>query len=84
MNLPYKFIVTGSGSLELKEKIHESLPGRKRLFYLRPVSFWEFLNFKTNYQFEKKETEFLKIEKMLAKDILNEYLRVIFKISHQL
>src|SRR3989338_6830102 len=25
MNLPYKFIVSGSGSLELKEKIHESL-----------------------------------------------------------
>ena len=30
MNLPYKFIITGSGSLELKEKIHESLAGRKR------------------------------------------------------
>src|SRR3989338_8852975 len=25
MNLPYKFIVSGSGSVELKEKIHESL-----------------------------------------------------------
>jgi len=74
MNLPYKFIVTGSGSLELKEKIHESLPGRKRLFYLRSVSFWEFLNFKTNYQFEQKKREFLKIEKILAKEILNEYL----------
>jgi predicted AAA+ superfamily ATPase len=32
MNLPYKFIVSGSGSLELKEKIHESLAGRKRIF----------------------------------------------------
>jgi len=74
MRLPYKFIVTGSGSLELKEKIHESLPGRKRLFYLWPVSFWEFLNFKTNYQFEGKETEFLKVEKTFAKEILNEYL----------
>src|SRR3970040_2611283 len=29
MRVPYKFIVTGSGSLELREKIHESLPGRK-------------------------------------------------------
>ena len=28
-NLPYKMIVSGSGSLELKEKIHESLAGRK-------------------------------------------------------
>lgn len=24
LNLPYKFIISGSGSLELKEKIHES------------------------------------------------------------
>lgn len=27
-NLPYKFIVSGSGSIELKERIHESLVGR--------------------------------------------------------
>ncbi len=26
---PYKFIVSGSGSMELREKIHESLVGRK-------------------------------------------------------
>ena len=32
MNLPYKFIVSGSGSVELKERIHESLTGRKRIF----------------------------------------------------
>ena len=30
LKLPYKFIVSGSGSLELKEKIHESLVGRQR------------------------------------------------------
>src|SRR3990167_2573098 len=51
MNLPYKFIVTGSGSLELKEKIHESLVGRKRFFTLDPVSFPEFLNYQTDYKF---------------------------------
>ena len=44
--LPYKFIVSGSGSLELKEKIHESLPGRKRLFELSTLSFEEFVNYK--------------------------------------
>ncbi|MDP8216192.1 MAG: AAA family ATPase, partial [Candidatus Kaelpia imicola] len=33
-NLPYKLIVSGSGSVELKEKIHESLLGRKREFLL--------------------------------------------------
>lgn len=44
--LPYKFIVSGSGSLELKEKIHESLMGRKRLFELSTLSFEEFVNYK--------------------------------------
>lgn len=44
--LPYKFIVSGSGSLELKEKIHESLPGRKRLFELSTLNFEEFVDYK--------------------------------------
>ena len=47
-NLPVKFIVTGSGSMELKAKIHESLAGRKRIFELLPVTFDEFVQFKTN------------------------------------
>ena len=34
--LPYKLVVSGSGSLELKEKIHESLVGRKRLLNCQP------------------------------------------------
>jgi predicted AAA+ superfamily ATPase len=29
---PRKFILSGSGSIELKEKIAESLAGRKRIF----------------------------------------------------
>ena len=44
LNLPYKFIVSGSGSLELKERIHESLVGRKRLFELNTLTFEEFFN----------------------------------------
>ena len=32
-----KMIVSGSGSLELKENIHESLVGRKRIFEILPV-----------------------------------------------
>src|SRR3989339_1568536 len=51
MNLPYKFIVSGSGSLELKERIHESLAGRKRVFTLPTVSFLEFVNYKTEYKY---------------------------------
>jgi len=47
LKLPYKFIVSGSGSLELKEKIHESLVGRKRLFELTTITFDEFVHHKT-------------------------------------
>jgi predicted AAA+ superfamily ATPase len=74
LNLPYKFIVSGSGSLELKEKIHDSLVGRKRIFELNPVSFKEFVNFKTNYKYEKKLGEFFEIEKTKIENLLNEYL----------
>ncbi|MDR2411708.1 MAG: AAA family ATPase [Candidatus Peribacteria bacterium] len=52
LDLNYKFIVSGSGSLELKEKIHESLAGRKRVFECFPINFKEFVNYKTNYKYE--------------------------------
>src|SRR3990167_2830231 len=39
LNLPYKLIVSGSGSLELKASVIESMAGRKRLFYVYPLSF---------------------------------------------
>lgn len=51
MDLPYKLIVSGSGSLELKEKIHESLAGRKRIFELSTLEFEEFIDFKTEYKY---------------------------------
>jgi hypothetical protein len=73
-NLPYKYIVSGSGSLELKEKIHESLTGRKRLFELNPVSFWEFVNYKTSYRYINTLSEFFHIERETANDLLEEYL----------
>lgn len=74
MNLNYKFIVSGSGSLELKEKISESLQGRKRTIELRPVSFEEFINFKTDYKYKSKLDKFLEIETNQAKLLLEEYL----------
>ncbi len=73
-NFPYKFIVSGSGSIELTEKIHESLIGRKRLFTLLPVTFKEFVNYKTDYAFENREAEFLEIEENKSETLLNEYL----------
>jgi predicted AAA+ superfamily ATPase len=71
---PYKFIVSGSGSLELKEKIHESLVGRKRIFELGTISFEEFLQFKTEYRYRDKLSDFLSLEKEKAREILAEYL----------
>lgn len=43
LNMPIKFVVTGSSSLEIKSKIFESLTGRKRVFHLWPFSFSESL-----------------------------------------
>jgi len=72
--LPYKFVVSGSGSLELKEKIHESLVGRKRFFDLGTVSFSEFVNFKTAYRYENRLEEFFEVEKERTQALLEEYL----------
>lgn len=74
MNLPYKFIISGSGSLELKEKIHESLAGRKIIFELGTLSFDEFANFKTNYKYENNLSNFLALDKIQTKQLLEEYL----------
>lgn len=74
MNLPYKFIVSGSGSLELKEKIHESLAGRKRIFEVATLSFDEFVNFKTGNRYEEKLIDFFDLEKEKSKAYLEEYL----------
>ncbi len=72
--LPYKFIVSGSGSLELKEKIHESLIGRKRLFELTTVTLEEFINFKTSYRYADRLYEYCQAEKTKVQEILYEYL----------
>jgi len=74
MNLPYKFVVTGSGSLELKEKISEALTGRKYLIEMSSVSFSEFINFKTSYKYEKKINNFFELEKEKVSLLLDEYL----------
>lgn len=74
LKLPYKFIVSGSGSLELKERIHESLIGRKRLFELTTITFLEFVNHKTNYKYRDNLSNFFEIEKDKAQQLLTEYM----------
>ncbi len=74
MGLPYKFIVSGSGSVELKERIHESLTGRKRIFELLTLSFEEFFNYKTAYKYENNLVEYFEVEKTKAMSLFEEYL----------
>jgi len=74
LKLPYKLIVSGSGSLELKEKIHESLVGRKRLFELTTITFDEFVHHKTGYKYKGNLAGFLEIEKDKTHQLLMEYM----------
>ena len=74
MKLPHKLVVTGSGSLELKQKLHESLVGRKQVFELTTLTFKEFVNHKTNYKYQKQLPQFFSIETDLTNHLLNEYL----------
>lgn len=60
--LPIKFIVTGSGSLELRASVSESLAGRKRVFEIRPISFSEFFHYRTDYRYEAKEAAYFELE----------------------
>ncbi len=88
-NTPYKLIVSGSGSLELKEKIHESLAGRKRLFEMSPITFTEFSDFKTDYKYTDRLTDFFHINQELSLRLLKEYLnfggypRVILSLEQE-
>ncbi len=73
-NTGFKFVLTGSGSIELKENIQESLAGRKRLFELAPVNFTEFVNYKTDYKYREKIALFFEVEKERTQSLLEEYL----------
>ncbi len=72
--LPYKLVVSGSGSLELKEKIHESLIGRKRLFELSTLTFSEFVNYRTEYRYQDRLQQFFEVEKNRSEELLLEYI----------
>ena len=72
--LPYKFVVTGSGSLELKEKISEALTGRKYLIEMPPVTFKEFLDYKTGYKYSDRLELFCQVEAVRLDQLLQEYM----------
>jgi len=87
--LSWKFVVSGSGSMELKEKISESLAGRKRSFELSTVSFSEFADFRTEYRYTDKLREFFHAEPASTDQLFMEYLmyggypRVILADTHE-
>ena len=74
MGLPHKFIVSGSGNIELKERLSESLMGRKKVFHIKPVLWNEFVNFKTGYKYADRLDEFFRIEEEKTNNLLMEYL----------
>jgi len=74
LGLPYKFIVSGSGSVDLKAKIKESMLGRKRIYEVYPLSLLEFVNFKTDYRYADRLPDFFALEKTRSFDLLLEYL----------
>ena len=73
MNLPYKLVVTGSGSLELKANVIESMTGRKRLFYIYPLTFTEFVAHQTKINFSQV-SQFCQLHPILANRLFNDYL----------
>ncbi|MBU1088262.1 ATP-binding protein [Patescibacteria group bacterium] len=84
----YKFIISGSGSLELKANIIEPMTGRKKIFYCLPISFTEFITYKLNTT-EKKAKTLLDQNPLQTSRLVNEYInyggypRVISTQTHQ-
>jgi predicted AAA+ superfamily ATPase len=74
MDLPVKYIISGSGSLELRAGIQESMAGRKRVFEVMPVDFFEFVNHRTGYAHDGQVDSYLMNNFPSALALLNEYL----------
>src|SRR3989338_2235589 len=69
----YKFIVSGSGSLELKSNIIEPMTGRKSLFYCYPLSFSEVAAYRLGVKFAEVEQR-LSLNPFERTRIVDEYL----------
>lgn len=73
-NKHIKLVISGSGSLELKENITESLAGRKRLFVVDPVSFQEFMDFRTDYKYGDQIIQYTQLERGNTEQLFYEYV----------
>jgi len=81
-----KLIVSGSSAFYIDRKFKDSLAGRKKIFYVYPLSFNEFLLFKGNEKLHKKYCEKVSIQSFTLENFLlpdkreltryfNEYVR---------
>ncbi len=79
----YKFVLSGSSSLQIRKKFKESLVGRKIIFELYPLSFSEFCAFKDEPVISKKlieidpyniEEDPLRFENEKMRNLLKEFL----------
>ncbi len=74
MGLPYKFIVSGSGSVDLRAEIRESMLGRKRIYEVFPLNLLEFVNYKTDYQYSDRLSDFFALEHARSEGLLLDYM----------
>lgn len=72
--LPIKFVVTGSGSLEIRSSVSESLAGRKRVFEISPITFLEFADHRTEYRYSQRWDTYFTVEQSATALLLQEYL----------
>ncbi len=75
VGLPVKLVLTGSSSLDIKNKMQESLAGRKKVFRLFTLSFKEFLRYKDKTLFQLINREKISnFDKNAILDFLKEFI----------
>ncbi|MBU4370099.1 ATP-binding protein [Patescibacteria group bacterium] len=75
LGLPVKLVLTGSSPLDIKDKMQESLAGRKKVFRLFTLSFSEFLKYKDKTLFQLLNQEKISnFDKNAILDFLKEFV----------
>ncbi len=65
-----KLIVSGSSAFYIDKKFKDSLAGRKKIFYVRPLSFSEFLLFKGEEKLQKKYIDLVSLANFSIENFL--------------
>ncbi len=76
LNLDVKFVLTGSSSLEIRSKIQEALTGRKKVFWIMPLSANEYLRYIDRQLFDvvSKREEIIDYDAVRLIKILNDFV----------